>query len=283
MPARNLAENLWYDLRYAIRLLRRSPGFSAITILSLALGIGANTAVFSLINTLMLRLLPVEEPRQLVEFLQHYPGEPRGNGFWSWTSYEHYRDQNHTLSGLIAFSTPSRVRVDAAGFETENMTAESVSGNFFTVLGLKPAIGRLLGPDDVRTGGTAVVSWTVWKERFNLSSMILGRRVTVHDVPATIVGVTPAGFDGFMTGSRTDVWVPIAPSPAARLALVGRLKPGTSIEATRAEMAVLFQFTIEERTQTSKDPLIRQMKVEVEPAGAAFRSCAIAWLSRCLC
>src|ERR1700687_4364559 len=94
----------YHDLRYALRMLRRSPGFTAVAVLSLALGIGANTAIFSLINTLMLRLLPVREPGKLVELLQHYPGEPRGNGYWSWPTYEYYRDHSHIFSGLIAAS-----------------------------------------------------------------------------------------------------------------------------------------------------------------------------------
>src|SRR5580704_11059952 len=101
-----LLERLLQDARYALRMMRRSPGFTAVSVLSLALGIGANTAVFSLINTVMLRLLPVREPEQLVELLQRYPGEPRG-GYWSWPSYEYYRDHNHVFSGLIASSHPS--------------------------------------------------------------------------------------------------------------------------------------------------------------------------------
>src|SRR5689334_18000131 len=136
MPA---LETLWQDIRYALRMLRRTPGFTTITVLLLALGIGANTAIFSLINTLMLRLLPVQNPEQLVELLQKYPGEPRGNGFWSWQSYQHFRDDNHVFSGLIAF-TGSRLSLRGNGLEPEPVDGEFVVGDYFSTLGVKPAI-----------------------------------------------------------------------------------------------------------------------------------------------
>ena len=258
----------WQDVRYAMRTMRRSPGFTAAAVLSLALGIGANTAVFSLINAVMLRLLPVQDPAQLVELLQRYPGEPRGNGFWSWSSYEYYRDHNHVFSGLIAASAPSRFTVRGEGLEPESVSGQSVAANFFSVLGVKPAIGRLISSDD--SAGVAVVSWSYWKNRFNLNPAILGRSIIVQDLPVTIVGVTPPEFFGLEVGSRTDLWLPFSPSASTRVALMARLKPGVSIEQARAEMAVLFRFTIEERTRTSKDPLVQKLKIEIEPAGAGL-------------
>ena len=104
----NKIEHIIQDLRFGLRMMRRSPGFTAVAVLSLSLGIGANTAIFSLINTLMLRLLPVRQPEQLVELLNRYPGEPRINAF-SWESYEHYRDHSHVFSGLIGTSGPYRL------------------------------------------------------------------------------------------------------------------------------------------------------------------------------
>ncbi len=106
---------LWTDVRYALRLMRRSPGFTAVAILSLALGIGANTAIFSLLNTIMLRQLPVTQPGQLVEFLQKYPGEPRLDGYWDWQNYEHFRDYNHVFSDLtgVSFDYRASVRTEA--------------------------------------------------------------------------------------------------------------------------------------------------------------------------
>ena len=268
-------DTLWQDTRYALRMMRRSPGFTVVAILSLALGIGANTAIFSLINTLMLRTLPVREPQQLVELLQKYPGEPRGNGYFTWPSYEYYRDHNHVFSALIAASAQSRFSVRGEGLEPETINGEYVVGDFFPVLGVKPARGRLIGPDDERLGAggsaAAVVSWSYWKNRFNLDPAILGKRMVVQDLPVTVVGVAPPAFFGLQVGSRTDIWLPRA-AAVGRVGfnLLGRLKPGVSLAQARAEMAVLYRFTIEERASGSKDPLVRQLKIEVEPAGTGL-------------
>ncbi len=268
----NNLDGLRQDIRDALRMARRSPGFTSITILSLALGIGANTAVFSLIDTLMLKLLPVRDPQQLVEVLQQYPGEPRGNGFWSWRSYEHYRDQNHIFSGLIAAATPAKVTVRRDGdVAPETANGQFVSGNFFAVLGLEPVIGRLLAPDDEKAESTpAVVSWLYWKTRFNLDPAILGKQMVVQNLPVTIVGVAPRTFTGLQVGSKTDLWLPLVPSDSARVALLARLRDGVSIEQARAEMKVLFNFTVQERASNSEDPLIRRLMVYVEPAGAGL-------------
>src|SRR6202163_2343891 len=149
MWARNSLEKLAQDTRYALRMLRRTPGFTTVAVLSLALGIGVNTAVFSLINTLMLRMLPVQDPGRLVELLQKYPGEPRGNGFWSLQSYEHFRDHNHVFSAVIATSAPSRFNVRGEGLEQETVNGEYVVGNFFLDLGVQPVIGRVIRADDI--------------------------------------------------------------------------------------------------------------------------------------
>src|SRR6185312_1197813 len=193
MHGKEHLEILWQNVRHAFRRMRRSPGFTFVAVASLALGIGANTAIFSLIDTLMLRPLPVREPDQLVELLQKYPGEPRGNGFWSWQSYQYFRDYNHVFSGLIAFK-PSRFEARGAGLEPGTVDGEYVVGSFFRELGLKPAIGRLISPEDDRmnaAGSIAVVSWSYWQTKFNLNPAILGKRIILNDVPITIIGVTP--------------------------------------------------------------------------------------------
>jgi predicted permease len=280
MSVWNSLERVWQDARYALRMMRRSPGFTAVAVLSLALGIGANTAIFSLIDTLMLRLLPVRDPQQLVELLMKYPREPRGS-YFSWESYEHHRDYNHVFSGLIGASS-TRINVRDAGGEPEILDGECVTGNFFPVLGVKPAIGRLIAPGDDRVGDAGspvvVVSWAYWKNRFNLDPAILGKRINVEDAPVTIIGVTPREFFGLQVGFRPEVWLPLAMEPVIHrssrigggLRLMGRLKPGVSIEQARAEMTVLFQWTIDERASGSKDPLIRQLRFEMEPAGTGF-------------
>jgi putative ABC transport system permease protein len=245
-------------------MMGRSPGFAAVAILSLALGIGANTAIFSLIDSVMLRTLPVAHPEQLVEFLNHYPGEPRGNGF-SLASYEHYRDNNHVLLGLTG-STMSLLHVRSEGRERETLDGQYVLENFFPTLGVKPAMGRLIGPGD---SAVAVVSWSYWKRGFNQEPSIVGRRIVVNDVPLTIIGVTPPEFFGLLTGYRPEIWASMPAQPVS-LALVGKLKPSVSLEQARAEMAVLYQFTIEERARASRDAMTRQLKIEVEPAGSGL-------------
>src|ERR1035438_497248 len=147
-------DTLLQDIRFGLRMLAKSPGFTAVAVLTLALGIGANTAIFSLINALMLRMLPVRHPWQLVELLHKYPApdEPRMNGF-SQQSYEHFRDNNHVFSGLIGFM-PAHFAVRNGGQEAEAVDGEFVVGDYFPVLGMKPAIGRLLGPEDDQKGAS---------------------------------------------------------------------------------------------------------------------------------
>lgn len=264
-----MSRGLWQDVRYGLRGMLRSPGFTAVAVLSLAMGIGANTAIFSLIHTLMLRNLPVPEPEQLVEFLNQYPGDPPLNVF-SQQSYEYFREQSHVFTGLTGVR-PSSFHVRGEGLEPETVDGEVAVGNFFRTLGVKPAIGRLIGPGD---SAAAVVSWSYWKNKFNLDPAIVGRRMVVEDVPVTVVGVTPREFLGVQVGFRPDIWVPLAaesttPRPGP-LQLIGRLRPGVSIAQARAEMALLFRWTLEERTRASKDPLQRQLKFTVEPAGAGL-------------
>jgi predicted permease len=279
-------ERLWQDVRYALRMMRRAPGFTAVAVLSLALGIGANTAIFSLIDTVMLRMLPVREPGQLVELLTKFAGQDHWNAF-SWQSYQHMRDHNHVFSGLIAATAdPYRpFHVRGEGLEPERVDGGYVVGSFFPVLGVKPAIGRLIGPEDDHMGApaaVAVVSWSYWKGRFSLDPAILGKRIIVEDVPVTIVGVTQREFSGLQVGSRQDVWLPLAMEPMVRrpsftssagykwLRLVGRLKPGVPLKQARAEMAVLFRWTIEDEAKVNDDPSVRNWTIEVEPAGAGL-------------
>ena len=202
----NVVETTWQDVRYAARMPRRSPGFTAVAVLSLALGIGANTAIFSLINTLMLRSLPVSRPEQLVELLSRYPGEPRMSSF-AWRHYEHFRDHNQSFSELLAVSR-ARLQVTAEGFEPETIDGEYVSGNFFSALGVQPALGRVLDARDDRlaspTAASAVVSWSYWSNRLRADPAIVGKALVVNGVPATIIGVAPREFFGLQVGSSPN-------------------------------------------------------------------------------
>jgi len=274
------------DVRYALRQLRKNLGFTSVAVLTLALGIGANTAIFSLVNILMLRQLPVREPGQLVELLHRYPGEPHLNGF-SPQAYQLMRDQNHVFSGLIAAAyQPFHVRGE--GLEPQTVQGAYVGGNFFPVLGVKPAIGRLIGSEDDRTGdpsAVAVLSWSYWKSRFNLDPAILGKMMIVDDVPVTVVGVAPRRFSGLQVESGQDVWLPLAlQSTIVRgglgswsLWLLGRLKPGVSIHQAQAEIAVLYESTLDEQAKATNNPFIRKMKLEMEPAGAGLSKLREEW------
>jgi hypothetical protein len=259
-------DRLAQDIRYALRTMRRTPGLTTVAILSLALGIGANSAIFSLIDTLLLRPLPVREPGQLVEILGRY-GETRGNQI-AWKYYEHFRDGNHVFSDLLA-TAPARFRLAGNRLDAEVGDAEYVAGNYFSALGLRPAAGRLLGPDDDRLGAptsaVAVISWPYWKTRFNLDPAAIGAQITINQAPMTIVGVAPREFFGLQIGIQTDAWIPASHEPviqppgqrgsgALQVKMIGRLKPGASIEAALAELQVLDRPVRDESREDEKTP-----------------------------
>jgi predicted permease len=257
------------DIRYGLRILRKSPGFTTVAVLILALGIGANTAIFSMINGLMLHTLPVRDPGRLVELLHHYPGEPEPgfNGF-SWDAYQITRDNNRVFSDLIVGSM-NFFTVRADKLQPQAVFGGNVGGTFFQALGLRAAAGRLIGPEDVHMGyhaPVAVVSWSFWKSRFDLDPGIVGKKIIVDDAPVTIIGVAQRGFYGLSEQAQQDIWLPISlgPSPSWGFALLGRLKPGVSIEQARAEMAVLFQRVVD---APDAGPFVRGMQLRIEPAG----------------
>ncbi len=263
----SFVETCWQDVRFGLRTLRKSPGFTTVAILTLALGIGANTAIFTITNGLMLRTLPVRDPGRLVELLHQYPGEPAFNGF-SWDAYQTISDGNHVFSDLIvAGMNFFTVRGDT--LEPQTVFGGGVGGNFFQALGVRPAAGRLIGPEDVHMGyhdPVAVVSWSFWKSRFDLDPGVVGKKIFVGDDPVTIVGVAQRGFYGLSYEAQQDIWWPISlgNSPGLSFGLLGRLKPGVSLEQARAEMAVVFQAVV---NAPDAGPFMRQMKLRIEPAG----------------
>jgi putative ABC transport system permease protein len=252
-------EALWQDLRYGWRALRKQPGLTAVAVLTLALGIGANTAVFSVVNALMLKILPVNEPRQLVFF--SLTGARGNSENFPYPFYEQFRDRSQTCAGVIASggANPLRMRVSEArtGATAESVLGEKVSGNFFSVLGVHAAAGRLLSAEDDKRGSpqaVAVISYSLWQRRFALDSAVVGRQITLDDVPFTIVGVAPPGFFGFVVGRAPDLWWPLEMLPQVEpgnrdlqntgswwLRLMARRKAGVSLTQARAEMDTLFQ------------------------------------------
>jgi predicted permease len=269
------------DLRFALRMLAKERWFTAVAVVSLALGIGANTAIFSLINTLMLRQLPVREPRQLVQFMSVYPGDPRMNGF-PYVHYERMRDANTVFSDVIG-GAPVRLSLSREGSDPQPASGWYVTGNFFPALGVEPALGRLLRASDDRIGSdaaVAVLSWSYWSSRFASDPAIVGRQITINDVPVNVVGVAARRFTGIEVGTRTDLWLPTAVEtmiarPSQRqsgrmfLAVMARLKPGVTIEQAMAEMRVLDRPRVEDMSRIfNNNPQWLKARLDVEPAGA---------------
>jgi putative ABC transport system permease protein len=248
------------DIRYALRMLRRTPGFTAVAVLSLALGIGANTAIFSLINTLMLRPLPVRNPGDLVQFISQYPdpAEPPFNSY-PWRYYERFRDETDAFSDLIGLS-PARFHLRADGIDADAIDGEYVVGNYFTMLGVTPAIGRVLRPEDDRLGSdsaaVAVLSWPSWTNRFHRDPSVVGKQVVVDGVPATVIGVAPPRFFGVQIGAAPELWLPVAMEPLIQhpsrrasgeltMTVMARIKPGVTRDRAAAELRVINRDRIE--------------------------------------
>ena len=268
------------DLRFAIRLLAKERWFTTVAVVSLALGIGANTAIFSLINTLMLRMLPVRAPQQLVQFMSVYPGEPRMNGF-SYVHYERMRDANTVFSAVMG-GAPGRLSISRDGSPPQPVAGWYVTGNFFPALGVEPTLGRMLRDEDDRLGSdaaVAVLSWSYWSSRFAADPAIVGRQITINNVPVTVVGVAARSFAGFEVGSRTDLWLPTAAEalierPSQRqsgrmfMGVMARLKPGVSIEQATTEMRVLDRPRVEDMAGIFNNPLWLKARLDVESAAA---------------
>jgi len=197
------------DLRYALRILVTSPAFTMVVVLTLALGIGANTAIFSLTDQVLLRQLPVRSPEQLV--ILDGPGAFQGrtfnNGTFSYPMYRDFRDQNTVFDGVIArFGTP--LTMSSQG-QSERVSGELVTGNYFDVLGVRAAIGRTFTPDDDRTPGghsIAMLSHNYWTRRFAGNPGVLNQTITLNGLPMTIVGVAPPAFTASSAAKTPTSW-----------------------------------------------------------------------------
>jgi predicted permease len=246
------------DARHALRLLRRSPGFTIVALLTLSLGIGATSAIFSLFNELLLRPLPVPEPGRLVNL--GAPGPKPGSTSCNWAgdceqvfSFAMFRDLERTQT---VFSALAAHRAAPANLAVAGQTLSGiellVSGQYFPALQLQPALGRLIGPEDVRApdgSPVAVLSFAFWRDRLGAQADVLGRTIVVNGTPTTIVGVAPSGFSGTTTAISPHVFVPITlrepVNPFSRsfdnrrsywVYVFARLKPGVSIEQARSAL-----------------------------------------------
>jgi putative ABC transport system permease protein len=252
-------EIAWRDLRYAMRTLARSPIFTLVAIVSLTLGIGANTAMFQLLNALVLRPLPVAQPHELVEVnLPERDLVVSGGNFPRWPAlsyplWEQLRERQEAFSAMFAWADEG-FNLAPAG-EVRRVQGVWVSGNYFPVLGLTPALGRLFTAADDRPGcglPGAVVSYDFWQRELGGDPRAVGRTLTVDGVPVDVIGVAPAGFLGLQVGQRFDVALPICSLPAMRpgstmltgstqwwITAMGRLKPGWTIERAEAYLRTL--------------------------------------------
>ena len=243
-------QSLWQDLKYAARLVGRSPGFTAVVVLTLALGIGANTAIFSLIDAVLLRTLPVRQPEQLV--ILDCLSRTGNRGSFSHTDFEWIRDGNNVFSGVSA-STEWRVDWLNSGSK-ERVSAVLASGNFFSVLGVRTIVGRAFNNEDDRSGAAVgVISYDFWRNRFAKSPDVLGKTLLLDGTMVQIVGVAQPEFYGVAVGSAPEIWMPLSMQPRLNdgrsflntrnvgwLELMARLRPGMTPEKARIGLSVLY-------------------------------------------
>ncbi len=238
-------ETLWQDLRYATRTLAKAPAFSIIAVLSLALGIGANAALFSLMDVMLLRALPVKNPQELVEFVRASPDAIMTN--LPFRVFEYLRRDHEVLSEIFAIS-PSSPAFQVEGLP-ERARAHEVSGSFFPSLGVQPLMGRTIGPDDDRIGSAnrvAVISYSFWSRQFGRAPSALGASVRLSGQRYTVVGIMPPEFFGIDRAAVPDLWVPLAvDSDPGQVWVLGRLRPGVSAAGARAQLEPLFRQALE--------------------------------------
>ena len=287
--------SLLYDVRFAWRTLLRSPMFALVAVFSLALGIGANTAIFTLIDQLLLRLLPVEHPEQLVMIWSTGPhmGNNRGSRAASYPMYQDFQQKAQAFSYVFCrFATPLSISLDK---QTERVNGELVSGNYFQALGVKPAIGRVFSPaEDDRTykgHPSVVLSHNYWMTRFNSDPHVIGTKVLVNNYPMVVVGVSAPGFRGLDPARSPQVRVPIQMKPLLTpgwdsigdrrsqwINLFARMKPGYTVQTAQASLQPLFhqileqEITMEAFKDTPKyyrDRFLQRV-VKMEPAAAGY-------------
>jgi len=293
-------ETIFQDLRYGLRMLAKAPTFTSVAVLTLALGIGANTAIFTLLNALLLKTLPVRAPQELVVVGDPTRSNDRSNGtpqtdLFSYPLYKVFRDNNSVFSGLIAGASEHRVDVDASaagGTSDERVVARLVSGNYFPVLGVESAAGRLFteSDDTQETANPVVVlSYGYWNRRFALSPSVIGKEIRLNGFPFTIVGVSPPSFQGDVVGDNFSLYTPLSMQPqiirgnkfrdnpnTSWLGLIGRLKPGVSPEQAKANLNVVFQQAMKgaygaKISQDDRDA-IGNAQIKIEAGGAGLSS-----------
>src|SRR5712675_2329478 len=297
-------EQLLQDIQFGLRMLRKSPGFAAVAILTLALGIGANTAIFSLIDAVMLRALPVENPSQLVLLKWSARNQPNIHGYMTsgdcpinvmpgaanpyGCSFSEplFREiaQANIFSATTAFSNSGRLSLTGNGAATV-INGQLVSGEFFRMMGLKAAAGRLLEAADDKPSAApvAVLNYGYWQSAFGGSRDVIGRTIELNNVPFTIIGIAEQRFTGITPGSDYDVWLPLSDGQRITdpmfwrnrssdvsnwwLTIIGRLKPGTPLPQAQAAVSGLFR----NEMLHGSVPLFHEGEMPLRPGGPAGR------------
>src|SRR6266545_1726964 len=286
-------QTLWQDLRYGARMLFKQPGFTLIAVVTLALGIGANTAVFTLINAHLLRSLPVANPQELVVVSASGRGTP---GIISFPMYRDLRARQEVFTDILASAGDTLVRLTIPNgtgtVEVDNVRTSQITANYWQVLGVQPAFGRFFTEDEDRipnssatSGSLAVLSYSFWERQFGCDPNVLGRTVLVNRNACQVIGVAPRGFFGERVGSEPDLWVPLISFSLAELlenrggqftAEIGRLKPGISREQAQTALTLLFQQLVQaERTQVppenpNRAPAIQSYFIQLEPGATGL-------------
>jgi predicted permease len=297
---------LWRDLIYAIRILRKSPGFTTVAVLTLALGVGANTAIFTVINSVLLSSLPVKDPQQLV-FLSDPDSHGMSNGnqdgdrsLLTYAEFQNISARNQVLSGVLAADSsvarlPATIDSESPAGQGAAASINMVSGSYFSVLGVDPILGHVFATevDEQRDANpVAVISYSFWQGRFGSDRSILGRRVRIRDTSYDIIGVMPARFFGETVGFAPDIWVPLTmqaevlpghdylsteKDPIEKrmwLQVAGRLKPGISVAQAKAGLNVTFQNYLQSQigsqmSQTERREFLNQHLAVIEGSHGA--------------
>ncbi|HEX8137727.1 MAG TPA: ABC transporter permease [Pyrinomonadaceae bacterium] len=239
-------ETLLKDIRYGLRMIGRSPGFTIIAVLALALGIGANTAIFSVVNSVLLRALPYEQQEQLVMVWGTHVKRGTSRNPASYPDFADFRDQNQVFEHMAAYT--QSVAILTGQDAPEQLSGVAASGDLFAVLRARAERGRVFTPEDERPESprVAVISYGLWQRRFAANPQLVGQQIMLDGVSRTVIGIMPQGFTFPLEAQKTEYWLPINPSTelnrergAHYLGVIARLKPGVSLQQAQTEMATV--------------------------------------------
>src|SRR5437588_7032824 len=277
----SLVEMCWQDLRFAARMLRRSPGFTAVAVLTLALGIGANTAIFTLLHASLWTPLPVSDPKEIFHIMRASSvGDFAGEFSYSYPLFQQFSRIASPWGEVFATERVGSTKFGLNGVSDERVAGEAVSGNVFSVLNVGPIVGRVLEPEDDNVLGgnpVAVLSYAFWKRRFQSDASVLGRRILYEETPYTVVGIARPGFTGIEPEVSVDVWVPATPSANPNfnwLRLLVRLRDGVDPGRAQAMFETAFRTHVGDVLLPSASPRFKEMleaqHVTVRPAASGL-------------